>query len=172
VLSFLGYYVPEWTLRKKSGARQNAIRVALPDALDLLSITVEAGLGFDAAVSRVAKQAKGPLGEEFHRMLQEMQIGKPRADALRDLGARSTLPELQSFVLAMVQADAFGIAISKVLHVQADELRMRRRQNAEEKAQKVPVKIIFPLITCIFPALFVVVLGPAAITISHSLLHR
>jgi tight adherence protein C len=172
ILGVLGYYIPEWGLRMRSGKRQAAIRCALPDALDLLSITVEAGLGFDAAVSRVAKQAKGPLGEEFHRMLQEMQIGKPRAEALRDLASRSTLPELHSFVLAMVQADAFGISISKVLHVQAQELRLRRRQLAEEKAQKVPVKIVFPLIACIFPALFVVILGPAVITISHNMLHH
>jgi tight adherence protein C len=170
--SILGYYVPEWAVRKRSGRRQMAIRRALPDALDLLSITVEAGLGFDAAVARVARQSGGPLGEELHRMLQEMQIGKPRADALRDLADRSTLEELKSFVLAMVQADIFGISIGKVLHVQAEELRLRRRQLAEERAQKIPVKITFPLIACIFPALFCVVLGPAAITIYHSVLHK
>src|SRR5439155_1928010 len=106
---FIGYYLPEWVLRSRSGKRQGAMRRALPDALDLLSITVEAGLGFDAAVARVARQAGGPLGEELHRMLQEMQLGKPRADALRDLGDRSSLQELKSFVLAMVQADVFGI---------------------------------------------------------------
>ncbi len=162
---FVGYYIPEWILRGKSGKRQDEMRRALPDALDLLSITVEAGLGFDAAISRVSKQAGGPLGEELFRVLQEMQIGKARADALRDLGERTTIPELRSFVLAMVQADIFGISIAKVLHVQAAEMRTKRRQRAEEKAQKVPVKIVFPLLTCIFPALFLILLGPAAISI-------
>lgn len=162
---FVGYYIPEWMLRSKSGKRQNELRRSLPDALDLLSITVEAGLGFDAAMSRVSKQAGGPLGEEFYRVLQEMQLGKSRSDALRDLGDRTTIPELKSFVLAMVQADIFGISIAKVLHVQANEMRLKRRQRAEEKAQKVPVKIVFPLLFCIFPALFLVLLGPAAIAI-------
>jgi tight adherence protein C len=169
---FVGYYLPEWILRSKSGKRQGQIRRALPDALDLLSITVEAGLGFDAAMARVARQAGGPLGEEMHRVLQEMQIGKSRSEALRDLGERSSVPELKSFVLAMVQADIFGVSIAKVLHVQANEMRIKRRQRAEEAAQKVPVKIIFPLILCIFPALFVVLLGPAAITIYHNIINR
>lgn len=169
ILAVLGYYLPEWVLRSKSGRRQQMLQRALPDALDLLSITVEAGLGFDAALARVARSAGGPLGEEFHRVLQEMQIGKSRAEALRDLGERSTVPELRSFVLAMVQADVFGISVGKVLHVQAAEMRLKRRQRAEEKAQKVPVKIIFPLIACIFPSLFVVLLGPAAMAVRSSL---
>ena len=169
---FVGYYLPEWILRSKSGKRQGTIRRALPDALDLLSITVEAGLGFDAAMARVARQAGGPLGEEMHRVLQEMQLGKSRAEALRDLGERSNVPELKSFVLAMVQADIFGVSIAKVLHVQANEMRIKRRQRAEEQAQKVPVKIIFPLILCIFPSLFVVLLGPAALTIYRNIIHR
>jgi tight adherence protein C len=169
---FVGYYLPEWILRSKSGKRQGAMRRALPDALDLLSITVEAGLSFDAAMARVARQAGGPLGEEMHRVLQEMQLGKSRSEALRDLGERSSIPELKSFVLAMVQADIFGVSIAKVLHVQANEMRIKRRQRAEEQAQKVPVKIIFPLILCIFPSLFVVLLGPAAITIYRNIIHR
>ena len=170
LLGVVGYYLPEWILRSKSGARQKAMQRALPDALDLLSITVEAGLGFDAAVARVARQAGGPLGEEFHRVLQEMQIGKTRADALRDLADRTSIPELKSFVLAMVQADIFGISIAKVLAVQAREMRIKRRQRAEEQAQKVPVKIVFPLILCIFPSLFIVLLGPAMITIYQNIL--
>jgi tight adherence protein C len=169
---FIGYYLPEWILRSKSGKRQGAMRRSLPDALDLLSITVEAGLGFDAAMARVARQAGGPLGEEMHRVLQEMQIGKSRSEALRDFGDRSNVPELKSFVLAMVQADIFGISIAKVLHVQANEMRIKRRQRAEEAAQKVPVKIIFPLILCIFPSLFVVLLGPAAITIYNNIISK
>ena len=167
---FVGWYLPEWILRSKSGARQHHMQRALPDALDLLSITVEAGLGFDAAVARVARQAGGPLGEELHRVLQEMQIGKSRADALRDLADRTSIPELKTFVLAMVQADIFGISVAKVLQVQAREMRIKRRPRAEEQAQKVPVKIVFPLILCIFPSLFIVLLGPAMITIYRNIL--
>jgi tight adherence protein C len=167
---FVGYYIPEWVLRSKSGKRQHLIQRALPDALDLLSITVEAGLGFDAAMARVARQSGGPLGEEMHRVLQEMQIGKTRGDALRDLGDRTNIPELKGFVLAMIQADIFGISVSKVLQVQAREMRIKRRQRAEEQAQKVPVKIVFPLILCIFPSLFIVLLGPAVITIYRNIL--
>ena len=170
--AFVGWYIPEWVLRSKSGKRQHQIQRALPDALDLLSITVEAGLGFDAAMARVARQAGGPLGEEMHRVLQEMQIGKSRADALRDLGERTNIPELRGFVLAMIQADIFGISIAKVLQVQAREMRIKRRQRAEEQAQKVPVKIVFPLILCIFPSLFIVLLGPAIITIYQNILKR
>ena len=170
LMVYVGWYLPEWILRSKSGARQKAMQRALPDALDLLSITVEAGLGFDAAVARVARQAGGPLGEELHRVLQEMQIGKSRSDALRDLADRTSIAELKSFVLAMVQADIFGISIAKVLQVQAKEMRLKRRQRAEEQAQKVPVKIVFPLILCIFPSLFIVLLGPAAITIYENIL--
>jgi tight adherence protein C len=169
---FVGNYAPEWVLRSKSGTRQKKIQRALPDALDLLSITVEAGLGFDAAVARVARQAGGPLGEELHRVLQEMQIGKTRADALRDLGERTNIPELKAFVLAMIQADIFGISIAKVLQVQAREMRIKRRQRAEEQAQKVPVKIVFPLILCIFPSLFIVLLGPAVITIYQNIISK
>lgn len=169
---YVGYYLPEWVLRSRAGKRQTAIQRSLPDALDLLSITVEAGLGFDAALGRVARHAEGPLAEELHRVLQEMQIGKSRAEALRDLGERSTVQELKSFVLAMIQADIFGISIAKVLQVQAAEMRIKRRQRAEEAAQKVPVKILFPLLLCIFPSLFVVLLGPAAISIYENIIAR
>jgi tight adherence protein C len=169
---YVGWYLPEWVLRSKSGSRQKAIQRALPDALDLLSITVEAGLGFDAAVARVARQAGGPLGEELHRVLQEMQIGKTRADALRDLGDRTSIAELKGFVLAMIQADIFGISIAKVLQVQAREMRIKRRQRAEEQAQKLPVKIVFPLILCIFPSLFIILLGPAIITIYQNIIQH
>ncbi|MFA5787779.1 MAG: type II secretion system F family protein [Actinomycetota bacterium] len=165
LLGGAGYYVPEWILKSRSAHRQESIRRTLPDALDLLSITVEAGLGFDAALARVARQVGGPVGEEMHRVLQEIQLGRPRSEALRDLADRSTVDELKSFVMAMVQADIFGIAIAKVLHVQAHEMRVKRRQRAEERAQKLPVKMVFPLILCIMPALFVVLLGPAAINI-------
>jgi len=145
--------------------RSDRIRRELPDALDLLSISVEAGLGFDAALSQVARNTQGPLADEFFRVLQEMQIGTGRSDAMRALGERTNVTELRGFVTAMVQADAFGIPIANVLRVQAREMRIKRSQRAEELAQKVPVKILFPLIFCILPALFIVILGPAAITI-------
>lgn len=169
ILGFVGYKVPEWLVRSRVTERQRLLQRALPDTLDLLSITVQAGLGFDAAVSRVADQSEGPLGEELRRLLREMELGKSRADALRDLGARNDLPELTSFVLAMVQADTFGISIARVLDVQAREMRLKRRQRAEELAHKVPVKILFPMLLCIFPALFLIILGPAVIQLYHAL---
>ncbi|MDQ1667416.1 MAG: tight adherence protein, partial [Actinomycetota bacterium] len=134
----------------------------------LLTISVEAGLAFDAALSQVARNTTGPVADEFFRVLQEMQIGLGRSEAMRALGERSDLPELRSFVTAMVQAEAFGIPIAQVLRVQSREMRTKRTQRAEELAQKVPVKILFPLIFCILPALFVVILGPAAIQIYQS----
>lgn len=170
LLAVIGYYLPEWILRSRAAARQYRIQRALPDALDLLSITVAAGLAFDAAMERVAREMGGPLGEELVRVVQEMRLGKGRSDALRDLAGRSTVDELKGFVLAMVQADIFGISVSRVLSVQASELRTKRRQRAEEQAQKLPVKILFPLLFCIFPALFVVILGPAAIRIYETMI--
>lgn len=168
--ALLGYYLPEWIVRARAGRRQKEIQLALPDALDLMSITVEAGLSFDAALDRVSREMGGPLGEELHRVVQEMRLGKGRGESLRDLASRTTVEELKSFVMAMVQAEIFGISVAKVLHVQAAELRIKRRQRAEEKAQKLPVKIVFPLVLCIFPAIFVVLLGPAAITIYENII--
>ena len=159
----LGYYAPNLYLYQKGYDRTNQMQRDLPDALDLLSISVEAGLGFDAALSQVARNTTGPLAQELARVLQEMQIGLGRSSALRALGERSTLPDLRSFTSAMVQADAFGIPISKVLRVQSDEIRLKRRQRAEEAAQKVPVKIMIPLVLFILPTLFIAVLGPAII---------
>jgi tight adherence protein C len=174
VLSLLavGYFIPNMTLYQMAYNRTEQLQRELPDALDLLTISVEAGLAFDAALSQVARNSTGPLAEEFFRVLQEMQIGLGRADALRALGERTDLPELRTFVTAMVQADAFGIPMAQVLRVQAREMRIKRSQRAEELAQKVPVKILFPLIFCILPALFVVVLGPAAIEIFTSFAGR
>ncbi len=163
--AFVGWFAPEWVLRSKSGERQGAIRRALPDALDLLAITVQAGLAFDGALDKVARQLGGPLGEEFTRVVQEMRIGASRGEALRSLRDRTNVVELQTFVLALVQADAFGISIANVLKVQSVEIRTKRRQRAEEQAQKLPVKLIMPLMSCIFPSLFVVLLGPAALDI-------
>lgn len=165
VIAAGGYIGPDVVLRGRATKRQDAMRSALPDVLDLLAVTVEAGLGFDAAVARVATQGSGPLAEELNRVTREMQLGKSRSAALQDLAERSNLAELKSFVLALVQADAFGVSIAQVLHIQSRELRTKRRQRAEELAQKVPVKMVFPLVFCILPALFVVLLGPAAINL-------
>lgn len=158
-----GYFAPNMYLYQKGYDRTAQMQRALPDALDLLTISVEAGLGFDSALAQVARNTEGPLALEFARVLQEMQIGLGRANALRALGERSTLPDLRSFASAMVQADTFGIPVGQVLRVQSAEIRVKRRQRAEEQAQKVPVKILLPLIACILPCLFVVVIGPAVI---------
>ena len=169
VLGLLGYYAPDLALYQMAYNRTEQIQRTLPDALDLLTISVEAGLGFDAALAQVARNTKGPLADEFFRVLQEMQIGLGRTDAFRALTERTNVPDLRNFVTAMIQADVFGIPIANVLRVQAREMRIKRTQRAEERAQKVPVKILFPLIFCIMPALFVVVIGPAAITIIRNL---
>jgi tight adherence protein C len=160
----VGYYGPNLYLYQKGHDRAASMQRALPDALDLLTISVEAGLGFDAALSQVARNTDGPLADEFARVLQEMQIGLGRSQALRALGERSTLAELRSFTSAMVQADSFGIPVGQVLRVQSNEIRLKRRQRAEEAAQKIPVKIMVPLVMFILPALFVAVLGPAVIS--------
>jgi len=161
----LGYFLPNLVLYQMGYNRSEQILKELPDALDLLTISVEAGLAFDAALAQVAKNTQGPLAEEFFRVLSEMQIGRGRSEALRDLGERTDVDDLRSFVTAMVQADSFGIPIANVLRVQAREMRIKRRQRAEEKAQQVPVKILFPLIFCILPALFIIIIGPAVISI-------
>jgi tight adherence protein C len=165
IASALGYYAPNLYLYQKGAERAEAIRKTFPDALDLLTISVEAGLGFDAALAHVARNIDGPLADEFSRVLQEMQIGLGRAGALRALGERTTLEDMRGFVSAMVQADAFGIPIGKVLRVQSAEIRVKRRQRVEEKAQKLPVKVLFPTMLLILPCLFIVVLGPAVISI-------
>jgi tight adherence protein C len=158
-----GYYGPNLFLYQKGYDRTAKMERALPDALDLLTISVEAGLGFDSALSQVARNTEGPLANEFARVLQEMQIGLGRSNALRALGERSNLPDLRSFCSAMVQADAFGIPVGQVLRVQSSEIRVKRRQKAEEAAQKIPVKIMIPLVLFILPSLFVAVIGPAVI---------
>ena len=170
IFAAAGWYAPEWIVRSRARKRQHEIQLWLADSIDLLSITVEAGLGFDAALTRVAKNVKGPLGQELYRVVQEIQLGKGRGDALRDLADRTDVDDLRSFIAAMIQADAFGIPIARVLKVQAREIRIRRRQRAEETAQKLPVKIVFPVVLTIFPALFVVLLGPAAIQIYETLI--
>lgn len=171
-VALLGYFTPNMVVYQLAYNRSERLRRELPDALDLLTITVEAGLAFDAALAQVARNTKGPLAAEFFRVLQEMQVGLGRAEALKALGERTNVAELRQFVTAMVQADSFGIPIANVLRVQAKEMRVRRTQLAEERAQKVPVKILFPLIFGILPALIIVVLGPAAIDIFHSFTGR
>lgn len=164
-LAALGIYIPHFWLRQRVGNRQGVIIKSLPDAFDLITTCVEAGLGLDAALSRVAEKVEGPFAEELRRALREISLGKQRQEALRELGERTGVPDLIAFVNAVVQAELMGSSVGAVLRVQADQLRVRRRQRAEEQAYKAPVKMIFPLVLCIFPTLFIVILGPAAITI-------
>jgi tight adherence protein C len=161
----LGWFGPDLWLYQTAYNRSERIQNELSNALDLLTISVEAGLAFDAALAQVARSTEGPLAKEFFRVLQEMQIGTGRLDALRALADRTDVEELRIFVGAMVQAESFGIPIANVLRIQSRELRVKRSQRAEEAAQKVPVKILFPLILCILPVLFIVAIGPAAIQI-------
>ncbi len=157
-----GFFLADVLVYNMATKRQQQLGRSLPDSMDLLTISVEAGLGFDAALSQVARNTDGPLAGEFFRVLQEMQIGKSRAEAFRALAERTTVPELRAFVSSLVQADQFGIPVAKVLREQSKELRVKRRQVAEEKAQQVPVKIMVPLVLFIFPVIFIVILGPAA----------
>lgn len=163
-----GFFGPDAWLERKVDERRQAMLRALPDILDLLVISVEAGLGFDSALARVVATVPGPLSEEFFRMLQETRVGVSRRDAMRHLTERTDLDELRSFLLAMIQAEAFGVTIARVLRVQADEMRVKRRQRAQEKAFAAPVKLVFPLVFCIFPSLFIVLLGPAALQIAEA----
>jgi tight adherence protein C len=165
LFTLIGYVVPGAQVAAMATKRQRAIQKQLPDVMDLLTISVEAGLGFDAALSQVTKNVPGPLAEEIGRLLQEVQIGVSRAESFRHLGDRTNVPELQSFTLSMIQADLFGVSIANVLRAQSKELRQKRRQRAEELAQRIPVKLLFPMIFLVLPALFVIVLGPGAIKI-------
>jgi tight adherence protein C len=167
LISLFGYWLPNIILTNAVERRQNEVRTALPDSIDLLTICVEAGLGFDAAMAHVSKNTDGPLADEFYRTLQEVQLGRSRNEAMRNLADRTNVPELRAFVLAMVQADVFGVSVADVLRVQAKDMRIKRRQLAEERAMKVPIKVLFPVLFCIFPALFVVILGPAIMRIAE-----
>jgi tight adherence protein C len=161
----IGFMAPDLWLYQQAYDRSEGIRRTLADAVDLLTISVEAGLGFDAALQQVARNTGGPLAEEFSRVLREMQLGMGRADALRALSDRTNVDDLKVFVGAMVQADSFGISIAQVLRVQSGEMRVKRRQYAEKRAQQVPVKIMVPLIICVLPCLMTVVMGPAIISV-------
>jgi tight adherence protein C len=168
LVGYLGYVVPSLQVSSLAARRQKEIQRQLPDVMDLLTISVEAGLGFDSALTQVTKNVPGALAEEMSRLLQEIQIGVGRAEAFRHMGERTDVPELQSFVLSMIQADLFGVSIASVLRSQSRELRQKRRQRAEELAQKIPVKLLFPMIFLVLPAMFVVLLGPGIIEIYRS----
>ncbi|WP_322797684.1 type II secretion system F family protein [Thermoflexus sp.] len=164
-LGGIGFYYPMLWLNQQIARRKKEILKTLPDALDLLVICVEAGLGFDAAMKRVAERWNNELGKAFGRVLQEIALGRSRKDALRDMAARVDLPEMTTFVAAIIQAEQLGVSIAKVLHIQADQMRLRRRQRAEELARQAPIKMLFPLVFLIFPAIFVVLLGPALLIV-------
>ncbi len=164
----IGWCLPASWLSRKVSERQGAILKDLPDTLDLLAISVEAGMGFEGALEIVCKHFNSPLSEEFSRTLHEMELGLPRRDAFQNLKRRTQVPELSNFVLALLQADALGIPIGRVLKTQATEMRNKRRQWAREKAAKLPVKMLFPLVLFVFPAIMVVIMGPASIGISQA----
>ncbi len=161
-------FVPYVLLSRRVDERQHELRIKLPDILDLLTISVEAGLGFEQALDRTVAAVPGALSDEFARMLGEVRAGATRADAMRALDQRTSVPEVRSFVLAVLQADTFGVSIGRVLRAQAEEMRIKRRQMAQERAQKAPVKMLIPMVFCVFPSLFVVVIGPAIINIRHA----
>lgn len=169
IAAFGGYILPQFVLSKKVRKRQEEILISLPYSIDILSISVEAGMGFDAAVGYTMRKIKGPLAEEFSKTLNEIRLGKPRLEALEDLGNRAGVEDLKTFITAVVHASRLGGSITNTLRIQADSIRVRRRQRAQEQAMKAPIKIVFPLVLFIFPALFVVLLGPALIGIWQQL---
>ncbi|MGC0249154.1 type II secretion system F family protein [Pseudactinotalea sp. Z1748] len=158
------YFLPELLLNSQGQKRNEKIQLELADTLDQMTIAVEAGLGFDSAMARAAQNGNGPLAAELARTLQDIQVGRSRRQAFEALTTRTTVVDLRRFVRAVIQADAYGISIADVLRTQADEMRLKRRQRAEEKAQKLPVKVLAPLMLCILPVLFIVVMGPAAMS--------
>ncbi|MGI8830396.1 MAG: type II secretion system F family protein [Candidatus Limnocylindria bacterium] len=161
----VGYIAPEFWLGRKANARSLGMVLQLPDALDLLTISVEAGLGFDAALAKVVEKMEGPLVDEFRQALAEVRMGRARRDALRDVATRADAQPVSNFVGAIIQAEQLGVPIAKVLQIQSNQLRIERRQRAEEAAAKAPVKMLFPMVGCIFPTIFIVILGPAVVTV-------
>ncbi len=170
VAGVLGFIYPQLYLTQRIQRRQKNVRRAMPDALDLLTICVEAGLGFDAAIQKVAEKWTSDISLAFARVIQEIQLGKIRRDALRDMADRIGLAEMTSFVAAVVQSELLGVSLSKVLHIQADQMRVKRRQHAEEEARKAPIKMLIPMALLIFPALIVVLVTPAVLKLLHSAL--
>jgi tight adherence protein C len=169
LIIFIGYVLPDYLLQMRINERQSKVRKVLPDTLDLLTVSVQAGIGLDGAMSKVTEKLRSPLSEEMARALQEMRVGRLRADALKAMAKRVKVNELTAFVAAICQADQLGVSISRVLQVQSEMLRSQRSQRARETASKLPVKMLFPLVFCIFPALFVAVLAPGAIQIARAL---
>jgi tight adherence protein C len=163
-----GYLFPDLWLRQQVQRRQKEIRLALPNALDLLTISVEAGLGFDAALVRVTEKYKNGLTEEFTQVLNEVRLGRPRLEALDDMGRRVGVEELHSFIQALIQSEQLGVGIAKVLRIQSEEMRRKRRQRAEEQAAQASLKMLFPMIIFIFPTIFIVLMGPAVLVVLHS----
>ena len=161
----VGFMGPEFWLGRKIRSRANAMVLQLPDALDLLTISVEAGLGFDAALAKVVEKMEGPLVVEYRQALAEIRMGRSRRDALRDVAKRADSQPINNFIGAIVQAEQLGVPIAKVLQIQSNQLRIERRQRAEEAAAKAPVKMLFPMVGCIFPTIFIVILGPAILTV-------
>jgi tight adherence protein C len=165
VVTVVAYFLPELLLHSRGQERQEVIQLELADTLDQMTIAVEAGLGFESAMARAGKNGKGPLAEELVRTLQDIAVGQPRREAYLALADRTGVQDLRRFIRAVVQADQYGVSIADVLRTQAQEMRLKRRQRAEEKAMQIPVKVIFPLILCILPTLFIVLLGPAVMDI-------
>ncbi|MEO6796898.1 MAG: type II secretion system F family protein [Candidatus Dormibacter sp.] len=168
----LGRFLPDLWLNNLIKGRQKELRLALPNALDLLTISVEAGLGFDAAIGRLTEKFKNALSDEFAQVLNEIRLGRPRLEALDEMGRRSGVEELHTFIQALIQSEQLGVGIAKVLRIQSEEMRRRRRQRAEEQAAQAPLKMLFPMIGCIFPTLFIVLMGPAVILIMHTFTHK
>ena len=166
----LGFFFPDLWLRSRVSRRQKGIFRAMPDALDLLTICVEAGLGFDSAMAKVHEKWENDLALEFGRVIQEIRLGKLRRDAMRDMADRLQVTELTSFVAAIIQSEQLGVSMAKVLRIQSDQMRVRRRQMAEEEAHKLPIKMIFPIALLIFPSIMVILLGPAAASLMGSAL--
>ena len=161
----VGYIAPEFWLGRKMRARSFSMILQLPDALDLLTISVEAGLGFDAALAKCVEKMEGPLIDEYRQALAEVRMGRTRRDALRDVATRADAQPVSNFIGAIIQAEQLGVPIAKVLQIQSNQLRIERRQRAEEAAAKAPVKMLFPMVGCIFPTIFIVILGPAVIKV-------
>jgi len=170
LFSVIGFFMPQLLLQSKINSRQDEIRKSMPDALDLLTICVQAGLGFDAAMAKVAEKWEDALSDEFARVLREVQLGSVRKQALRNMSERIGIAEMTSFVAAIIQSEQLGVSMAKVLRIQSDQMRTRRRQIAEEKAQQAPVKMLFPMALLIFPSLLIILLGPAGLQLKDSAL--
>ncbi|MBI3741248.1 MAG: type II secretion system F family protein, partial [Chloroflexi bacterium] len=163
IAAILGFYLPIFWLNIKIGGRQHQIQRALPDALDLLTVSVEAGLGFDAAMVKVIEKSDTELSHEFARVIQEIRVGKLRREALRDMTERIGVPDVSNFIAAVIQADQLGVSLAKVLRIQSEQMRVKRRQRAEELAAQAPVKMMFPLVFLVFPSIMIVLLGPSVL---------